>query len=35
MVGAFNITNGTWDPDELQRIQTGLVVNAQESQARE
>ena len=32
MVGAFNITNGTWDPDELQRIQTGLVVNAQESQ---
>lgn len=33
MAGAFNITNGSWDSEELTRIEAGIVANAQEPQA--
>eukprot|EP00438_Fugacium_kawagutii_P025546 Skav222811 [mRNA] locus=scaffold1444:80284:84777:+ [translate_table: standard] len=33
VAGAFNITNGTWDAEELARMESGIVANAQEPQA--
>eukprot|EP00435_Cladocopium_sp_Y103_P068641 s1255_g31.t3 len=32
VAGAFNITNGSWDSEELTRIEAGIVANAQEPQ---